>query len=88
VFPVQLSPGSTVKQLKYTVVDSDSDPGVDSFSYLIRERLAPGLTKDAGYSVMAVAHSTEGPPPPAGSPTAPSSTPSSTPASTRITWRS
>jgi hypothetical protein len=56
LFPIQLTPGATVTRLRYTVVDQDAD--VDSFVYLIRKRLAAGLTKDEGYSVMATTHST------------------------------
>jgi hypothetical protein len=56
LLPIQLTPGATVTRLRYTIVDQDSD--VDSFVYLLRKRLAPGLTKDEGYSVMATTHST------------------------------
>jgi hypothetical protein len=55
LFPIQLPPGARVTRLRYTIVDQDSD--VDSFVYLVRKRLAAGLTKDEGYTVMATTHS-------------------------------
>jgi hypothetical protein len=56
LFPIQLTPGARVTRLRYTIVDQDSD--ADSFVYLLRKSLAAGITKDAGYSVMATTHST------------------------------
>ncbi|MFL5797613.1 MAG: hypothetical protein ACJ77A_06725 [Actinomycetota bacterium] len=55
LFPVQLPPGARVTRLRYTIVDQDS--AADSFVYLLRKSLAAGITKDAGYLVMATTHS-------------------------------
>jgi hypothetical protein len=55
LFPVQLTPGSTVTRLRLFAVDQDAQ--VDVFAYLVRKKLQTGVPKDAGYSVMATAHS-------------------------------
>jgi hypothetical protein len=56
ILPIQLTAGSKVTRLRYTIVDQDKD--VDSFVFLLRKRLAAGLPKEAGYVVMASTHST------------------------------
>ena len=55
LFPVQLTPGSTVTRLRLFAVDQDND--ADVFVYLVRKKLQTGVPKDAGYSVMALAKS-------------------------------
>lgn len=54
LFPVQLS--GKVTRLRLTVVDQDATS--DAFVYLLRKKLQAGVPKDAGYTVMALAHST------------------------------
>jgi len=56
LFPIQLNPGSTVTKLRLFAVDQDND--VDAFVYLVRKKLQAGVPKDAGYTVMAMAHTT------------------------------
>jgi len=56
LFPIQLPEGAKVTRLRYFVVDQDSTD--DSFVFLLRKKLEAGVPKDAGYSVMASAHST------------------------------
>ena len=53
LFPVQLS--GKVTRLRLFAVDQDAQ--VDVFVYLVRKKLQAGVPKDAGYSVMATAHS-------------------------------
>jgi hypothetical protein len=60
ILQVQLPPGAKVTRLKYTILDQANDPGADSYVYLLRKRLAAGLQKEDGYSVMATVHSTGG----------------------------
>jgi len=60
ILQVQLNAGARVTRLKYTILDQANDPGADSYLYLLRKRLAPGLQKEDGYSVMATVHSTGG----------------------------
>ena len=56
LFPIQLTPGSTVTRLRLFAVDQDAQ--ADVFVYLVRKKLQTGVPKDAGYSVMATTHST------------------------------
>jgi len=56
LFPVQLAAGSKVTRLRLFAVDQDAQ--VDVYVYLVRKKLQTGVPKDAGYSVMATAHST------------------------------
>ena len=56
LFPVQLTPGSTVTRLRLFAVDQDND--ADVYVYLVRKKLQTGVPKDVGYSVMATTHST------------------------------
>ncbi|HXJ66485.1 MAG TPA: hypothetical protein VNN79_22225 [Actinomycetota bacterium] len=56
LFPVQLTDGAKVTRLRLFAVDQDAN--VDAYVYLVRKKLQTGVPKDAGYSVMATAHST------------------------------
>jgi hypothetical protein len=53
LFPVQLS--GKVTRLRLFAVDQDAQ--VDAFVYLVRKKLVANVPKDAGYTVMATAHS-------------------------------
>jgi hypothetical protein len=56
LFPVQLPDGAKVTRLRLFAVDQDAQ--VDAYVYLVRKKLQTGVPKDAGYTVMAIAHST------------------------------
>ncbi len=55
LLPVQLPDGAKVTRLRLFAVDQDAQ--VDVYVYLVRKKLQTGVPKDAGYTVMATAHS-------------------------------
>ena len=56
LFPIQLPDGAKVTRLRFFAVDQEGND--DAFVYLVRKKLEAGVPKDAGYTVMANAHST------------------------------